>query len=292
MPVYPRTLAPSIVASVPRDLVVLDPSFRNPASLQGTVGIEQSIFGILASLDYVYLHGRDLVSLVDSNAPASFAPDETRTVAEADATRPLTPVAGGFRKIVTLGNEGESWFRSLQAKITQTTGRVQTIVAYALSAAEDQANYLLPEDSRNLDAERGRANNDVRHNLSVGVVWQLPSSDIRVLSGWTLSGVGQFRSSPPFTITYGDDRRGTTQFDARPDGRNTGEADAYSSIDMAFARHFQADRRTLEVRAEAFNLLSTVNYYDFVGALSSAYFAQGVKAGPSRRIQLAAVFRF
>lgn len=292
LPVYPKVLTSTIVASVPRDVVILDPGFRNPSSLQATVGVEQAIDGFLVSLDYVYLHGRDLVSQVDTNAPASLAEGQTRTVAQADATRPVVPVPGGFRKVVALGNDGESWFHSLQVKVTQTSGGVQTIAAYALSDAEDRANYVLPEDSRNLDAERARANNDIRHNLSLGLIWQLPSNRMRALSGWSLSGVGQFRSSPPFTVTFGDDRNGTTQFDARPGDRNTGRGDSYSTIDLALARQFHSGPRTLEIRVEAFNLLNTLNYYDYVGALSSPYFAQGVKAGAPFRLQLAAIARF
>ncbi len=217
MPTYPNILPPSIPVLPPRDIQVLDRSFRNPHSVQATVGVEQTLFGMIVGVDVMHLRGYDLFSLVDTNAPASVHEPASRTVAEADATRPITPVPNGFRKIIALGNEGASWYRALQIKADKSKGPVQTIVAYTWSRSEDQANYVLPEDSRNLDAEKGRADNDIRHNLSVGLTWQMPGGR-RGLNGLTLSGFGVFRSNRPYTVTWGDDRNGTSQNDARPGG--------------------------------------------------------------------------
>jgi hypothetical protein len=216
----------------------------------------------------VYLAGRDLMSIVDANAPASIAKPQTRTVEEADATRPLVPAPGGYRKVVTLGNEGRSWYRGLQVKVDRTVGSLLLLSSYTLSRARDMANYLLPEDSRNIEAETGRSDNDVRHNVTAGLTWQIPSKGA-AFGGWTLSAAAQFRSSRPYNITWGDDRNGTTQNDARPDGRNTGTTDTYRNVDVALARRFAFSTRTLELRAEAFNIVSTTNYDEYVGALSS-----------------------
>lgn len=289
---FPNVLTPAALALYPRDVIVLANDFRNPFSVQASAGVEQSYGDLLVSADFVYLRGHALMSLVDTNAPASFSGSGTRSVAAADQTRPIVPVAGGYRKIIALGNEGDSWYRGLQLKASESLGPVQLLASYAAGKAEDRANYLLPEDSRNLDAEKARADNDIRHNLSVSAVWQLPGGDIPALSNWTLSGVAQFRSSRPYTITWGDDRNGTTQNDARPGGRNTAHGDTYSTVDLAMAKQFHAVRRIIELRAEAFNILSTINYDQHIGILSSPYFGQAVTAFPTRRIQLAASFRF
>ena len=92
---------------------------------------------------------------------------------------------------------------------------MQLLSSYTLSRARDMANYLLPEDSRSVDAENARADNDIRHNVTAGLTWQLPSKGA-AFRGWTLSAAGQFRSNRPYTVTWGDDRNGTTQNDARP----------------------------------------------------------------------------
>src|SRR5262249_57884630 len=97
LPVFPSVLSlsnPSVLP--PRDIRVIDPNFRNPYAVQATIGAEHSLFGMVVGTDFVYLRGFDLMSLVDTNAPASISKFATRTVAQADLTRPSLPVPNGF----------------------------------------------------------------------------------------------------------------------------------------------------------------------------------------------------
>ena len=291
-PTYPNALASLPAGALPpRDIYEIDQNFHNPYSLQAPAGIERvSRIGTI-SADYVYLNGRDLMSLVDANAPASNIKPGTRTVAQADATRPLPVQPGLFRNIFRIGNVGESWYHALQIKLERTTGRLQTIASYTYAHAEDLDNYQLPEDSRNLEAEKGRANTDIRHNLSLGMTWQVPFESA-ALRNWSLSGIGIFRSGRPYTQVWGDDRNGTTQHDARPGGRNTLETDGYQNVDVVLARKFPAGATTIEGRFEVFNLFNTTNYDEYIGTLNSPYYGQPYTAFPPRRIQLAAIVRF
>jgi hypothetical protein len=292
-PRYPGTLTafPAGVALPPRDIQRVDPAFRNPYSIQATAGVEHLVGRTTISADYVMLDGRDLMSLADANAPASIVKPANRTVAQADLTRPLVPAPGSFRNIVVLGNEGRSWYRALQVKVERSSGPLQTVASYTLAHADDMASYQLPEDSRNIQAEKARANTDIRHNVSVGFSWQLPG-ERPLLRGWSLSGVGAFHSNRPYTITWGDDRNGTTQNDARPGGRNTERTDAYRDLDLAIGKRFTWRATTIEGRVESFNLFDAINYDQYVGSLQSPLFAQPISAFPSRRVQLAAVVRF
>jgi hypothetical protein len=294
MPVYPTRLS-NLPVLPPRDIRVLDPNFRNPYSMQATIGAEHSLFGMVVGTDFVYLRGFDLMSMVDSNAPASIPKLSTRTVSQADLTRPILPVPNGFRKIINLGNEGLSWYRAFELKVDRSVGRVHAVGSYTFAHANDRANDVvndkLPEDSRNLVADTGRADSDVRHNLSVGLTWQLPELQ-PMMRGVSVSAYGLFRSSRPYTVTWGDDRYGTSQNDARPGARNTAEGDSYQSVDLSLAKRFRAANKNFEGRIEAFNILSTVNFDEYVGALSSPYFGQPVSAFPSRAIQLVAIVRF
>jgi hypothetical protein len=199
-------------------------------------------------------------------------------------------VPNGYRKIISLGNLGESWYHALQIKANRSTGRLNTIVSYTLSRAEDMANYQLPEDSRNIQAEKARAVTDVRHNLAVALNWDLPGAG-PVIGGWSISGLGTFRSGRPYTMTWGDDRNGTTQNDARPEGRNTRETDGYSNVDLSLVRRFRRGTKVIEARIEGFNVFNTTNYDEYVGALSPS-FGTPVSAFPKQRFQLAAVVRF
>jgi len=296
MPAFPSILSLSNFSALPpRDIRVLDPHFRNPYSMQATIGAEHSLFGMVVATDFVYLRGFDLMSLVDTNAPASIPKLSTRTVAQADLTRPTLPVPNGYRKMIALGNEGLSWYRAFEIKVDRSVGSVQALGSYTFAHANDRANDVvndkLPEDSRNIAAETGRADNDVRHNLSVGLTWQLPEAR-PMMKGVTLAAYGRFRSSRPYTVTWGDDRYGTTQNDARPGARNTVNGDSYQSVDLSLAKRFRAANKNFEGRIEAFNLFSTVNFDQYIGALSSPYFGQPVSAFPSRTVQLAVMVRF
>ncbi len=291
MPSYPGTLSPAVLSRIPRDIYVVDPAFHNPYSVQGAIGASGVIRGFDVAADFIYLSGRDLMSIVDANAPASVAKPALRSVAVADDTRPQMPSPGGYRKVIELGNEGRSWYRGLQVKVDRSVGSLVLVSSYTLARARDMANYQLPEDSRNIAAEAGRADNDVRHNATAGLTWQLPSRGAS-FGSWVISATGQFRSNRPYNITWGDDRNGTTQNDARPGARNTGRTGAYRNIDLALSRRMPFSGRTLEIRAEAYNVLSTTNYDEYVGALSSPFFGQPVSAFPKRRLQFAAVVRF
>ncbi len=291
-PTFPAALSllPPGVPYPPRNIQTIDRNFSNPYSIQSTVGVERVLARTRLSADLVYLRGTSLMSLLDLNAPASIVKPALRTVADADATRDDV-FPGGFRQVIQLGNVGESWYRALQIKGERSVGRLQTLASYAFSRAEDLDNYLLPEDSRSLAAEKARASTDVRHNFSVAFNWSPPGTGALVRD-WALSGIAIVRSGRPYTISWGDDRNGTTQNDARPDGRNTAETDSYSTVDLALSRRLQIGATTLEARAEAFNLFNTTNYDEYVGALLSPYFSQPVSAFPKRRLQFAAILRF
>ena len=292
MPVFPAVL-PALSQSAlapPRDVHLVDATLRNPYAIQSAIGVQRDLFGSVISVDLVHLRGRDLESLVDANAPASLHKPGQRTVEEADATRPLVPAPTTYRKIITLGNEGRSWYRALQIKVDRP-GPLNVMSSYTLSRAEDMANYQLPEDSRNLAAEKARAVTDVRHNLVAGFMWTLPGAG-PLVGGWSVSGIGIFRSNRPYTVSWGDDRNGTTQSDARPGGRNTGKTGPYRTIDLALTRQFRRGPIVTEGRLEAFNVLNATNFDQYVGELNSPLFGQPISAYPQRRLQCAVIVRF
>ena len=293
MPVFPSVLPTSLPSALTpaRDVYGVDSALRNPYSVQSAVGVQREMLGSVLSVDFVHLLGRDLTSVIDSNAPASIRKPE-RTVEEADATRPLVPATGTFRKILTLGNEGRSWYRAVQIKIDRARGGLDAMGSYTLSKAEDMvASYQLPEDSLNIEADKARAATDVRHNVVAGLTWTVPTKG-PMWGGWSVSGIGIFRSNRPYTISWGDDRNGTTQSDARPGARNTGKTEPYRTIDVSLTRRFRRGPVVTEARLEAFNLFDATNYDQYVGELLSPLFGRPISAFPQRRFQAAVVVRF
>ena len=291
-PQFPRAFVALPGAALPpRDIVRLDPTFRNAHAVQSALGVQRQVPGGVLTADYVALNGRDLMSLIDVNAPAPVSKPAQRTVDQADATRPLTPRPGSFRKIVTLGNEGQSWYRALEVTFDRSAGPVRLLAAYTLSRAQDAANYQLPEDSRNPGADKGLSSADVRHNLVSAFSWDAPGTG-PLTRGWSVAGIGSFRSSRPYTISWGDDRNGTTQNDARPGERNTGKTGRYDTVDLSVTKRFRRDVTTIDARVQAFNALNATNYDQYVGELLSPLFGRPVSAFPPRRIELAAIVRF
>jgi hypothetical protein len=293
-PLFPRFPAalPAVPSPAPaRDIHRADRAFRNAYAVQSAFGVQRLFAGGLVTADFIYLNGRDLMSLIDVNAPASISKLTQRSVAEADATRPLVPGPGGLRKIITLGNEGESWYRALETKFERSGGPLRLIASYTFGRAEDLLNYELPEDSRNPDADKARASADIRHNVVTALTWDVPGST-PLTRGWSVAGIGTFRSNRPYTVSWGDDRNGTTQNDARPGGRNTGKTGPYRTIDVSVIRRLRHGSTTVDARVDAFNALNATNYDQYVGELLSPLFGRPVSAFPQRRIELAAIVRF
>jgi hypothetical protein len=277
MPVFPSTLSSATFGTAlpPRDIVRVSPTLRNPYAVQVAAGVQQTLWGMVISADLIHLRGHDLLSLVDANAPVSLAKPAVRTVAQADATRPLVPAPSTFREIVTIGNEGESWYRALQVRAVRSRGAVNAMASYTLARALNLADYELPEDSRNLAAEKGPASTDIRHAVTSAAVWQVPGRSA-LTRGWSVAGTLIARSGRPYTVTWGDDRSGTTQNDARPGGRNTRRTGPYRTVDVALIRRLHASAADIDARVEVFNLLDAVNYDAYVGALLSPLFGRPV----------------
>ena len=77
--------------------------------------------GLFAGADYVHQHWTDLDRSVDLNAPTPFdrtAIGQTRTVAAANATRPIVPVNGGVRNVNVLMNLGDADYDGLQTQVS------------------------------------------------------------------------------------------------------------------------------------------------------------------------------
>jgi outer membrane receptor protein involved in Fe transport len=183
------------------------------------------------------------------------------------------------------------------------------------------------QNTRNLSAERGSSNYDVRHRFVLSGVYEVPFGwSPKLLSpivrGWQLSGIYSAQTGQPFTVTLNNDptSTGTT---ARPDrirdgalpddqrsvqrwfdtaafvtpacpcfgnsGRGILRGPGFSNIDLGIARQFSFfERARLQFRGEAFNLLNHPN----LGLPAFGIGAPGVGiigsvVNPERQIQLA-----
>jgi len=283
----------------PRNVQVFDPDLQSPSTHQVSAGYVWSVTSDLAiSLDYVHSRGRNLIRRIDTNAPTSLSGVGTRSVAEADATRPIAPVAGGFRLIEQDQSSGHSRFDGLYVNARKRLNRRFAFdVAYTLSRIEndtDDINFR-PVDSRRPDDELGPSLNDRRHVLAVNGLVRAPLG-IDVIPVMFLS------SGQPLNVTTGRDDNGDTVFNDRPAGfeRNSERTAGFAQFDLGLVRRFQAGGVSIEARAEVFNVLDRTNFSGFFnwGASGVRPDEQGTlafqptQAGPARQVQFTARVRF
>jgi hypothetical protein len=283
----------------------------NPKTDQATLGIERQIGNRwFASLDYVYARTQDIERNIDLNAPTAFdrtAPGQVRPAATADATRPITPVAGGYRRILATINQGESKYNGAQLNVRKDfAGRGGLLLSYTWSHTrnniEPDAPGGDPNDARQLGAEWADSLLDQRNRA--------------VLSGWTglpwqfrLGGVATYASGRPFNITTGADNNGDGSTADRPVingqviGRNEGRGDDVYDLSLFLERDFRVGFATLGLRGEVFNVTDRENVVGYNGVYGNnadgtplATFGQPLggisNVDPGRQYQFEARLRF
>jgi carboxypeptidase family protein len=244
--------------------------FVNPRSQVTSIGGEREIIkGLFAGADYVHQHWTDLDRTVDLNAPSIFdrtAPGQTRSVAAANATRPILPVAGGVRAVNVLMNLGIANYDALQAQISyRGNAKMFAGVSYTLSKAtntsEPDGNGVGPNEAilaRLGETERGPSLLDQRHRAVITFMYQLPYN-------LTAGTVTQLASARPFNATTGIDNNGDGANNDRPvaDGavigksvfRGTGTQD----VSLFVEGRIRGGGRAVLLRLEGFNLFNHAN---------------------------------
>lgn len=253
--------------------------FINPKSRVTSVGIEREIVhGWFVGGDYVNQHWTDLDRTIDLNAPSAFdrtALGQTRSVAAANATRPILPVNGGVRQINVLTNLGESDYNALQSQVTyRGHAKLYAAISYTLSKAtnttEPDGNGVGPNQNaldRLGEEERGPSVVDQRHRAVITFSYLLP---LNITAGT----VTQLASARPFNAVTGIDNNGDGANNDRPviDGhvieksafRGTGTQDVAVFIEG----RIKPAGRTLLLRLEGFNLF---NHANILGRAQTTY---------------------
>jgi hypothetical protein len=193
-------------------------TFDNPMSQVASVGVERQLGPrTFVSIDYVKQHWTGLDRTVDLNAPSLFvrtAAGQVRTAAAADATRPITPVNGGYRQINVIENLGVADYDGLQTTLRWQGTRAFVSLSYTLSKAtnttEPDGNAAGPNDYNQLgEQERGPSILDQRHRAVITVSYRFPR-DI------TAGLVSQLASARPFNALTGVDNNGDGVNNDRP----------------------------------------------------------------------------
>jgi carboxypeptidase family protein/TonB-dependent receptor-like protein len=245
--------------------------FLNPRSQVFSVGAERELVkGLFLGSDYVRQHWTNLDRTVDLNAPLPFdrtAPRQVRSVAAANATRPILPVNGGVRQVNVLTNLGVADYDGLQTQLTyRGNRRMYAAVSYTLSKStnttEPDGNGVGPNEShisRLGEVERAPSLLDQRHRAVFTFSYLFPYN----LTAGTMT---QIASARPFNATTGIDNNGDGSNTDRPVvngevmGRSIFRGTATSDVSVFVEERIKVQNRAILLRLEGFNLLNHGNY--------------------------------
>jgi hypothetical protein len=262
----------------------------NPRSQVITFGAEREFFkGFFFGADYVHQHWSNLDRTVDLNAPAPFVErtelNQTRSVAAANNTRAIRPVAGGVRQVNVIMNLGVADYDGLQTLFSyRGNRRMFASVSYTLSKAtntfEPDGNGIGPNESNISqlgEIERGPSVVDQRHRAVITFHYRFP---------WDITAgtVSMFASARPFNATTGIDNNGDGINNDRPliNGailpksafRGTATSDVAAFVEKRFRF---SESKAILLRLEGFNLL---NHGNFLGR-GVTTFGTGQVAAPT-----------
>ncbi len=246
--------------------------FENPRSQVLSIGAEREVIrGLFVGGDYVRQHLSGIDRSFDLNAPAPFdrtAPGQVRTVAAANATRPILPVNGGVRQVSVLTNLGTADYHGLQTQLSYRGNRkMYAALSYTLSKAtnntEPDGNGI-GADQGNIarlgQFERGPSVVDQRHRAVITFSYQLP---LNITAG-TLT---QLASARPFNSTTGVDNNGDGANNDRPvvNGTVISKSAFRGTMTQDVALFLEgriktSERTSILLRLEGFNILNHGNY--------------------------------
>lgn len=206
-PSKPRFFAPSSIKGISLDL-------RWPYTYQMNFSVQRQITrDVSLTAAYVGTIGHKLPVDMDMNYPYTTPTANTQNV---NARRPFLPntladirithsvLNTAYHGLQFTGEKRLS--RNFSAKGYYTFGKSLDTVNLQRSTRQDPQNY------NNLRADRGRTDNDRRHNLVLSGIWKLdyfrnkPVAVRALAGGWSVSAIATLRSGGPLTLTSGSDR--------------------------------------------------------------------------------------
>ena len=199
---------PPLTTNLPAATMVLaDPQLKLPRTYQWNVAVEQSIGNDQSiSITYVGAIGRKLLRVTN-----------------------LFNVNPNFEFIALTDNSATSDYNALQLRFQRRLLRgLQALTSYSWSHSIDIAstdaiatNTNTPGQIADANIDRGNSNFDVRHAVTAGMTYELPSLGSQktvkaILNGWSIDGFFFARSATPVNIVGGSFFTAGTQLAPRP----------------------------------------------------------------------------
>jgi outer membrane receptor protein involved in Fe transport len=293
-----------------------------PYFFNTNIGVQHELSADWAvSADYTRVYGYDLLVTWDINAPPYFplGPGQTRTVAQANALRPLgvpNTTGGpygipftGFRNLYLQFNGGHTQYNALKFGLNKRMSRRYALQAnYTLGKAEgDVDNFRLNNSFvpglTEIDGDRSRqwgpSDTDARHVVAITGLYEAPF-------GLQVSGALFGRTGFPFTGVVGVDADGdgfsaNSSYGDRPASltRNPFRYPSTITLDTSVAYDVRiGGPHSFQIRFDAFNIANRKNiasWNNIVGLDPSnppAAFKTLTSVRDQRQAQIAVRYRF
>jgi Carboxypeptidase regulatory-like domain/TonB dependent receptor len=308
-PGYPEPAAAGSAIVLPNGRVQLAEDLDQPILREAILGIERQLPGqVRLNAMLIRRRAASVLRGVNLNAPRP------------DGTRP-DPTAGTITQIQSTAASSFDGF-SVNLNFTKPERRIFVAANYMLSRSIDEADspFALAANARDLAAERGPSPTDARHR-AMGFV------NFPLFGRLTIGSSFRMQSALPYNITTGRDDNGDTISNDRPAGvtRNTGrgrytiDIGARASWKIGFGGpattpagpqvHIlrggadanpladtmtggRTTRYSIELYAQAFNMLNRLNALNFSGVTTSPFFGRPTSAAPPRRVEVGARLNF
>lgn len=315
-----------------------DEEFTTPLTYNWNLTLERELLpGWLGRVAYVGSRSQDGRTERQLN-PAIYTPGSS-TTGNTDARRLFAPEYGNITYYV---QDRSSRYHSLQLSLSRRYANGFTVAAnYTLSNAEGDfyaadgfGGELIPWTQEDIPALTwGPLDQDRRHRLVASWVWDLPGGKGRsglakgVLGGWQVSGIFQYQSGAPFTVTsgrdnsldgLGNDRARLTGESVDPPagsdktvwfnpaafavnlpgtygdvGKGAFYGPSYYNLDLAQMKSTALnDRLNLQFRVDAFNAFNHANFRNPNTNVSGGGFGKIASAEDPRIIQLSVKLDF
>jgi hypothetical protein len=308
----------------PNSATSFQPDLRTPYLHEFNVTVQRQLGPTrVAEVGYVGSRGRNLIAARDSNQPQpgratpNLRPDprfNDITLIESRARSEFNSFQARFQQRYAFG---------CTMLVAYTLGKSMDDASGFFTSAGDP-NF--PQDSNNLAAEWGRSSFDVRHRFSVSFSYDLPyeftiSGIVQMQSGrpFTVALLPQVDNSNTGFSSLGFQSNDRPNVNGNPAasnpgpeqwfntaafsmpafgtfgnaGRNLLEGPGYQNVNLAVLKRISlAGRTSLQLRAEAFNLLNRVNFDLPDNFFGSPTFGQILSAGSPRHIQFGARLMF
>lgn len=190
--------SPLPVCSAAANVNSLDQNLRDTYSMHWSLGVQQQIVrNTIFEISYVGNRG------VKLPAGAAYAGEELNISPFVLSGAP-NQISQVFGQVRHLGDYLDSNYHALQASLRRHIGQGLNVDAnYTWSHERDDAVNILAgafQDSHHPKADFADGDIDVRHNFTLGAVWDVPHAQYGFTKGWQISTLLQARSGLPVNI--------------------------------------------------------------------------------------------